>query len=225
MKWQLVGPVTLGLALVRAGVSERIAFTVAERAVCAHVLAVHARIAEALPLARHVVFLDEPMLTDLQDGSFPIAPAAALDCVSSALATIECFGVSGVHCCGDGDWASILSTGPRVLSLPVRSRLVDVAGYLAQFLERDGWVAWGAIDTDGPIPMSAERPAKALSELWCRLVSAGCDPERLVRQSMVTPACGLFTHAEGVATRLFRLVRALSEKVNADATATRLSMS
>jgi hypothetical protein len=179
----------------------------------AHVQAIRLRIAEALPNAVQVVFLDEPMLTNLQDPSFPLPPDAAIDYVSGALAAIEQFGVSGVHCCGRGDWASILAAGPNVLSLPVNSGLVDVAGFFARFLEGGGWIAWGAIATDGPISGSAERPWRDLRALWGGLAAGGCDPLRLRHQSLFTPACGLFSHAESVAARVFGALRELTDRV------------
>jgi hypothetical protein len=223
VKWQIVGPVTLGLTLVRAGVRARAAFDLATRAVQSHIDAIHQRIAAALPNATQLVFLDEPMLTDLQTAEFPLKPDRAIDHVSGVLAMIESFGVSGVHCCGHGDWASILASGPDVLSLPAEPALVDVAGYLAEFLDNGGWIAWGVIPTDRPIPMSLERPWREVRAVWCSLVSHGCDPARLLQQALMTPACGLFNHAEGVTNRVFRLLRGISDRVRDEATAKRLA--
>lgn len=213
VKWQIVGPITLGFTLLRAGVPANTAFEVSVRAVRSHIQAIRLRVAEVLPNATQVVFLDEPMLTDLQDPSFPIPRDAALDYVSGALAAIEQFGVSGVHCCGVGDWASIMATGPGVLSLPVQASLVDVAGYLGRFLDAGGWIAWGAIPTDRPITGSAERPWRDLRAMWTGLARSGCDLDRLRHQSLLTPACGLFSHAESVAGRVFRTLRELADRV------------
>src|SRR5262249_30452166 len=115
-------------------------------------------------------------------------------------------------------------SGPSVLSLPAWPSLAEVAGYLDEFLRNDGWIAWGVIPTDKPVPMTIERPWRELRTLWCRLVTAGCDPNLLLRQSLLTPACGLFSHAEGVAGRVFRLLRGLSEKVREESTALALAV-
>ncbi|MEY4372936.1 MAG: hypothetical protein RL219_1705 [Actinomycetota bacterium] len=213
VKWQMVGPVTLGRTLVRAGVPVNLAFDVAVRAVRSHIAVIREQIDRALPGVRHVVFLDEPMLTDLQDPTFPVSPDVAIDFVSGTLAAIEQFGISGVHCCGQGDWASILAAGPGVLSLPVSADLVDVAGFIGRFLEGGGWIAWGAVHTDGPVPTSAQRPWRNLNSLWSGLARGGCDLDRLRLQALLTPACGLATHAEVVASRVFRIVRELSDRL------------
>ena len=59
-------------------------------------------------------------------------------------------------------------------------RLLESAGYLARFLSDGGTIAWGAVSTEGPIAMSAERPWRKLSELWCELVQRGADPASCV---------------------------------------------
>jgi methionine synthase II (cobalamin-independent) len=221
VKWQFVGPVTLGLALVRAGVSRSIAFDVANHAVSGHVRNLVGVVERSLPGRRQVVFLDEPSIGELMDADFPIAPDRAIDLVSACLAEIERSAVSGLHCCGSADFASLIATGPSVLSIPVSPSLVDVAGYLTQFQEHGGIVAWGAVATSGPIPTSAERPWRRLSELWCDLVERGCDPGRLRRQSMITPECGLGMHTPAVAERVYRITTEVARRVHDQAVAAR----
>lgn len=221
VKWQLVGPVTLGMALMRAGVPSHVAFEVAVRAVRAHLQHLLDEVEAAIPGCRQMVFIDEPDMADLTDAAFPLAPDTAIDLVSGALAAIEQRAVSGLHVCGDADWASLIATGPQVLSMPLRPSLVSAAGYVAQFLDRGGVMAWGAVHTDGPISTTAERPWRQLTDLWCQLVDRGCDHLQLRRQSMVTPECGLGMHTPAVAERVFRITDELSRRVRDQATASR----
>jgi len=224
VKWQFVGPVTLGVALMRAGVPSALAFPVAVHAVRSHVDALQQHVAASMPDAQQVIFLDEPSFPEVSDPDFPLALDTAIDSVSGALAMIEQTSVPGVHCCGDADWASLLAAGPSVLSLPVTDNVARVAGYLARFLDSGGWIAWGAVPTDGPIPHTSERPWRNLSKLWCDLVNAGCDAVQLRTQSLITPACGLGLHSEAVAKRVFRLTNEISHRVHSQAVATRLSI-
>ena len=224
VKWQFVGPVTLGLALVRAGLETDVAFEVSVRAVRCRVRQLVDHVAKTLPGCRQVVFIDEPTLDELMAVGFPIAPDTAVDLVSAALAAIEPVVVTGLHVCATADIASLVAIGPDVLSVPVDERLVESAGYLARFLGDGGTVAWGAISTEGPIPMSAERPWRRLSELWCELVQHGADPAQLRQQSIITPECGLGTHTPAVAERVYRLAAELSERVRDQSMATRFSL-
>jgi methionine synthase II (cobalamin-independent) len=224
VKWQFTGPVTLGLSLVRAGVTEQIAYDVALAAVRAHVRAIHDAVASALPDVEQVVIFDEPSLHQIMLPGFALAPDGAVDLVSGALAALEPVATVGVHCCSDADWPSVLAAGPQVLSLPVDQGLVSIAGYLSRFLESGGIVAWGVVATDGPIPASAERPWRELSDLWCQLVQRGCDPLLLRQRAWLTPACGLGLHSVGVAEHVARLVSDVAHRVRTQASAARFTL-
>ncbi len=223
VKWQFVGPITLGLALQRAGVPASTAFDVAVRAVRAHVQHLLDAVASALPLCEQIVVLDEPDFGVVTEPGFALAPDVAVDVLSGALAVIEPVAVAGVHACAQADLASLIAAGPRLLSLPVHTGLVESAGYLHRFLESGGWIAWGAVPTEGPVPVSAERPWKQLCALWCQLVQRGCDPSLLRQQSLITPECGLGMHSNDVAERVLRITAELSRRVRDQAAATRFA--
>jgi len=224
VKWQFVGPITLGIELMRRGVVASAAFDVAVRAVRVYGRAIHRAVAEALPDAPQVAFIDEPGLSTILCPGFPLPADTAIDIVSGALAVLEPAVVSGLHCCGRGDWAAVLAAGPAVLSLPVRADVVPAAGYLARFLEGGGWIAWGAVPSDGPVGDSAERYWRELSDLWCELAQGGCDPTRLSRQALVTPACGLAGHDEQQARRTLGLVVDVAARVASRAGALHVSL-
>jgi hypothetical protein len=221
VKWQIVGPVTLGLALLRAGVPLHDAFEVSVRAVRSHVQHLLDAVEAALPGCRQIVFIDEPDMADLNEPDFPIAPDTAIDLVSGALAAIESRGLSGLHVCGDADWASMIAAGPKILSVPLTPSIVDAAGYLQRFLSRGGIIAWGAVQTDGPISATVERPWRQLSQVWCQLVERGCDHVMLRTQCLVTPECGLGLHSATVAEQVHRITAEVSRRVHDQATASR----
>lgn len=214
IKLQLTGPVTLGLALGAAGADPDVAFAVAGRAVRARALQLIARARASVPVAPLVVFVDEPGLAGGLSPSGSLGAERTIDLVSSALAAIEPHAVSGVHCCGRTDWRVLLQAGPHVLSLPGGAGIAASAGALAGFLERGGWVAWGAVPTGGPVGESASRLWRVLSTEWRELVQAGCDPSRLRRQALVTPVCGLALHDEGRADRVFALTGAVARRLH-----------
>ena len=219
VKWQLVGPVTLGLSLIRAGVPERVAFAVAIRAVRDHISSLLDAVERALPGCTQVVFVDEPAMADLADSGFPLAPDTAIDLVSGALAVIEQRAVSGLHVCGEADWASLLAAGPQVLAVPVRSSLVSSASYIQQFLSRGGVVAWGAVRTDGPIATTAERPWRQLCELWSQLTDRGCDSRLLRQNSVITPECGLGMLTPTLSEHVHHMVTDIGRRVHDQAVA------
>ena len=234
VKVQITGPATLAVALVREGVAAPVASAVAVTAVRARGRAVLDAVRAVAPDATVVAFLDEPALV----GGPPVEladPETVIDLGSGALAVWEPRAgqgdgagepgaITGVHVCGPSDWRVVLQAGPRILSVPVGADLGPSAGALATFLERDGWIAWGAVPTDRPLGESASHWWRDLSAQWCSLVQAGCDPVRIRRQALVTPACGLALHDVAQVGLVHELTRTLGLRIHDQLAGVRLSV-
>ena len=67
VKWQFVGPITVGCALVEAGMAPSEAFALAVEVVDTGVRSIEASIAAVLPNCEQLVLLDEPRLVDPYD--------------------------------------------------------------------------------------------------------------------------------------------------------------
>lgn len=199
VKWQIVGPISVGQALRRAGASPEIAFRTAARVVQSHLRALHEAVSAALPRSAQLVVIDEPFLDDMMTSDFPIAPDEAIDLLSSAMAVVEQSASVGVHCCGEVDVATLIAAGPQLLSFPVSDAVLPYTGYLDRFVRDGGWIAWGAVATEGPIAASSSRATRRLSALWDELAGRGCDVVALRAQSLLTPQCGLGGHSTAVA--------------------------
>ncbi|HUQ38979.1 MAG TPA: hypothetical protein VM030_02410 [Acidimicrobiales bacterium] len=222
VKLQLAGPVTLGLALMAAGAPPDRAFGVALAAIRARGRAIVDLLAHRAPGLAPLVVLDEPGLVGVGRPGFPLEPTALVDLMSTAMASL---GVrSGLHCCGETDWSLALGAGPDVAFIPVDRGVINHPAAVASFLEGGGWVAWGAVPTDGPVSDDPNRLWRQLTTLWCELVAGGCDPERLRTQAMVSPACGLAGHGESQAALVLRLSAALAERVQEQAAGVRLAV-
>jgi methionine synthase II (cobalamin-independent) len=224
VKWQLTGPITLGLALMHAGAPANLAFDIATRAVRVRIRALHRAVSEALPEATQVVIVDEPCMAQVLRRGFPLPPDIAIDLLSGVLAGIEISTTAGVHCCGNVDAAVLTAVGPGVLSIPADRSLLAAVGYLVEFLAHGGWIAWGAVPTDRPLRHSPERYWSDLVSLWCELVALGVDPILLRTRALVTPVCGLAHHDPAQAAIVLDHVSRVAAKVAEQASATRLSI-
>jgi len=231
-KFQLTGPVTLGVALSSAGIEPRAAFALSATVVQSRARALLALIAERAPGVAPLVFLDEPGLLACLDPGFPIGAEDALDLVSSALATLEHGAITGLRCSPRGgmtttvDWPLVLQTGPAVLAVPVQTHasLAAASASIAEFVDNGGWLAWGTVPTEGPVGSTAGLLWKQLSALWCELVQGGCEAGRLRLQAMVTPAGGLGRHSVEQAEAVLELVDDLAHRLYDQATGLRLSV-
>ena len=224
IKLQLTGPITAGLALVDAGAPADIAFAVASGAVATRARDLVALAEARAPGVPRVVVFDEPGLVGGLRSELPLPGDQVVDVLSGALAAIEDGALTGVHVCGAADWRLIMQAGPGLLSMPLGADVTGSAGALGAYLERGGWVAWGAVPTDGPLGEQNSRFWRQLSAQWCELVQNGCDPVLLRRQALVTPVCGLAMHDEVQADHVFTLTRELAEKIHDQVMGIRLSV-
>ena len=224
VKIQLTGPVTLGLALSRAGVSSRVAFAVAAEAVQARARAVIDGVARHAPGAPVVVFVDEPSLAVVEHPGFPLPPHAVVDMLTGALASLHGAAATGVHCCGPTRWDLVLEARPDILSLPVALAGGLDAALLGAFLTGGGWVAWGAVPTDAPVSDDVTFLWRRLLGAWSDLVRGGCPSLALRERALVTPACGLAGHGATQAERALVLTAQLGERMREQATSRRLTI-
>jgi methionine synthase II (cobalamin-independent) len=219
VKLQCTGPVTLGTALVAGGAAPRDAFPAAGAAVRRRARALVAEARRRLPDNPLVVVVDEPSLGAATLGDGPVGVEEAVDLVSGTLGTLEAVAVAGLHCCSYADWGAVLRSGPHLLSLPVEIAASLRPSDLGPFLERGGWVAWGAVPTNAPLaPVDGggvPRLWRSLAARWHALADGGVDPVLLRRRALVTPACGLARHDQSQAVLALRLTAALGSRVAA----------
>lgn len=194
VKVSLTGPVTLGVALWASGVDVDLAFRVAGAATRSRARSLVDHVLRRVPQAQVLVFLDEPAMGSLTDDGFPIGPNEGVDLVSSALAAIESDAITGLHCCTAVDYRLLLGAGPDILSVPVDERIIRHAGLVGDWIERGGWIAWGAVPTGGPVGDGVDRLWRRLDAVWNSLAAEACDPVRLRTNAIITPVCGLAQH-------------------------------
>jgi hypothetical protein len=224
LKVQLNGPVTLGLALARAGVAWRPAFAMAGEAVRARARAMLDQVARWAPDAQVVAFLDEPSLAASEHPGFPLAPWAVVDLLTTAVSDMHGAAATGVHCCGPTNWRVVVDAGPDIVSLPVAlAGSLDPAA-LTALLRRGGWVAWGAVPTDTPVSDDVAFLWRRLLGVWSDFVRAGCPSHLLRERAIVTPACGLAGHGPSQADRALRLAAEVGRRVRGQAAGRRVTI-
>lgn len=222
VKVQVTGPLTLGVALVDAGVPHHVAFSRGAQAARAWALAVEQLVLAHLPTTDLVLFYDEPALVLWRDGDGPLDREDATDVLSGALAAPT--GVTGVHVCGPAPVRIAFDAGPDVVGVDVSAVALEDAHCIGRFLDGGGWIAWGAVPTDRPIGESSQALWRELVDLWCELSRRGCDAMRIRCQAIITPACGLAGHGPSQAERAMRLARELGYRVMDQAAATKLTV-
>jgi methionine synthase II (cobalamin-independent) len=164
-----------------------------------------------------IVFYDEPIFAAL---GTPAYIGISDDEVTAAYASIceelhAAGTVVGIHCCGNMDWSLLTRTPVDVISFDAYSYGEKVALYAPDinvFLERGGWLAWGLVPT-GNAELVEQATAEGLTrkrdDLAEQFVQKGIARDRLMRQMILTPSCGMGTLPLRSAERVLDLLHQL----------------
>jgi hypothetical protein len=125
--------------------------------------------------------------------------------------------LAGIHCCEAVDWSLVLETRAQILSLDAYrfgATLVPYATHLHRFVERGGVIAWGIVPTlDDPFGESVQTLQERLAALLHDLFPTHMIREKVLRQSMVTPACGTGLLTQEQARHIYRLTAGISRNL------------
>jgi hypothetical protein len=168
-----------------------------------------------------ILFFDEPFLSGFGSAYLPISREEVIDILTQALEAARGAASGpltlGVHCCGNTDWALLLSTPIDILSFDSYGYFDSLRLYapaLAAFLDRGGWLAWGLVPTLDPEDLKKE----TVDGLWQRFqqqvtrLAADLNrrPREILSQALLTPACGTGYLSPAAARGVFTSLAALS---------------
>ncbi|MGA4507342.1 hypothetical protein ACQB6R_06470 [Propionibacteriaceae bacterium G1746] len=162
--------------------------------------------------------LDEPMLRPVLAGQ--VATASALHRhrrvdATDAAAALDLFadvaGVVGVHWCGAADVDVMRRTRLSAAAVDIAALATADLDDLSAWLESGRRVWWGTVPTANPDVLEpVDRSADRLFRLFRTLE---LDPAVLLRDALVTPACGLGLWSPSVARQVLERTAAVATQV------------
>jgi len=165
-----------------------------------------------------IIFIDDPAMYALSSGLYSLSPDVVADKLSEIIAMVhDAGGIAGIHCCGNADWPLLFRTGADIVSFDASTYLDKILLYTAEigeFFRRGGSLAWGIVPTTGFT--GAETAVSLISTLEDgieRLVASGIDRAAILRQSLITPSCGLGSLIPAQAEAILRLTREVSDEM------------
>lgn len=219
-KGQIAGPVTVGMN-IKGEDGNPILYNADLREVLTRFLRLRVRwqaerIAETG--ARPVVFVDEPFLASFGTPFFGWEKAKVQETLAAVTAGAE---TTGSHCCSNTEWSIFLSGPVQAVSFDAYEFADNFLVYrddLRAFLDGGGTIVWGIVPTDPDAVAAAtvESLHEAMLGHLAKVEALGYAREQVVRQSLVTPACGLGTRPLATAERAFRLTRDLAERLRGE---------
>jgi methionine synthase II (cobalamin-independent) len=166
---------------------------------------------------RSIIFVDEPAMASYGSSYVPLSRERVVSLIDEVLGGIS--GLKGVHCCGNTDWSVLLDTRMDIISFDSYDYAQSLTIYQEEgkgFIGRGGAVAWGIVPTDEK-RLAQETSASLkdrLEEAMAPFTRHGIPFDRLARQGLLTPSCGLGSlNNDDAAARALELLAELSTKM------------
>jgi methionine synthase II (cobalamin-independent) len=209
IKGQVTGPFSFAMTVTDEG-KRSLAYTPELYEVAVQGMTMKARwMARRLRAAADgvLVVLDEPYLCSFGSAFVNVSREDVVAALDGAAAAIHAEGaICGLHCCGNTDWSLVLQTGIDVVNFDAHEYFQGLSLYPAEltgFLERGGVLSWGIVPASAA---AAEIGAPALlgelDEHVAELARKGMSRERLLRQCLLTPSCGMGSRTVAEADRV-----------------------
>jgi hypothetical protein len=165
-----------------------------------------------------IIFLDEPYLSGYGSAFSPIERHVVISLLKELIGYVRerSEALMGIHCCGNTDWSMVMEAGPDIVSFDAFEYMdffLLYPDHITRFLQEGGIIAWGVV------PTSAYTGKESVEDIFLKLerglnraYELGLDKEQVIRNSILTPSCGMGSMDESSTFRVLDLLSALSEK-------------
>ena len=165
---------------------------------------------------RTIIFIYEPYLSIIGTPFASISPADAVSWIDEVVSGLE--DMKGIHCCANTDWPLVMSMNIDVLSFDAYDYGYTIALYpeeVSAFLERGGCLSWGIIPNNEDALKNTDCASviSHFEQLVTDLAGKGVDKELLLKNSILTPQCGLSGLSEDASEDAMKLLIDVSKAV------------
>jgi len=223
VKGQITGPFTMGTGIKDAE-GQAIFHDEVMRDMLVKLLALKARW-QVDHLARRgvavMLSIDEPALAGFGSSEFiSISKDDVVAALSELIQAIQAAGaMAGVHVCANTDWSMLMTAGVDLISFDAYTyfdRVVLYQDELKQFIDSGNWLAWGIVPSLDATQVDAEDVpslTRQFKQKVARVAALGIDRDVVLRQSLITPSCGLGTLGLEHAQKVMRMTKAVSDTI------------
>lgn len=205
VKWQVAGPVSLGIALIRAGTKPSTAFEVARAAVKSRITALGEAVGAVATQATQLVTIHEAFARDIDLTDFPLSRLEAVDLMASVLAAAASFGPVAITAGRGAKPIYLIEAGPNVVGIRI-DEVADAARYIADFVTHGGIIAWGFIRVNGPQAATPTIDLRRLASSWHNLLRYGADLDELRHRAIIEPDGDLSAHSVPIVQHMVDLL-------------------
>ncbi len=168
-----------------------------------------------------IIFVDEPGLAGFGSSEFTsIGREEVGQCFEEVFESVhQAGGLTGVHVCANTDWSLVLDSAADLVSFDAYGyfdRFILYPDQIRAFLDAGKFLAWGSVPTLNADDLEKETTASLMrrfEEQVLQVAALGIDIRQLIKQSLITPACGAGTLSIDLAKKVLRLTREISEEI------------
>ncbi|MFH1259273.1 MAG: hypothetical protein ABII74_05600 [Elusimicrobiota bacterium] len=166
-----------------------------------------------------VLFLDEPYLSAYGSAFTALSRQEVINCLNEIIEAVHREKVPvGVHCCGNTDWSLLLDSEIDILSFDAYEFFDTLNLYpdqLRKFINSGKTLAWGLVPTGETVSQeNVEKLSKNFFTKIESLAQKGISKEQLLRQVIITPACGVGTRSPELAEKVLKFTQQLAEEID-----------
>ncbi len=218
LKGQVTGPLSLGLKITDKE-KQAIVYDETFADIYVKYLRMEAKwqqkaLADVFP--ETLVVFDEPYMNMFGSAFLSLGEEEVLDLIARVTDGIP--GLLGIHCCGNTDWGVMIETGVDVLSLDAYAVGEVLALYpddVRGFLDRGGIIAWGIVPSiaDDFSQETKEQLLDKLEKTMGLLTKKGIELDAMLKQSIISPSCGLGGMPEAMAEDALEVTKWISDSL------------
>lgn len=168
-----------------------------------------------------IIFIDEPALAGFGSSEFiSISSGEVAACLNEVIEDIhKQGGLAGIHVCANTDWSLIMETSVDIVNFDAYSyfdKFMLYPDHIRKHIESGRMIAWGVVPTSDQDDIEKETSDSLLAQ-WedkvRKLGAIGIDKSALLKQSFITPSCGTGSLSLDHATKVLKLTREVSDKL------------
>lgn len=168
-----------------------------------------------------IIFFDEPGLAGFGSSEFTsISREEVWQCFEEVFEPVhQVGGLTGVHVCANTDWSLVLDSSADIVSFDAYGyfdRFILYADQIKAFLGAGKFLAWGVVPTLNADDLEKETTASLVRQFEDKIrqiEALGIVSQRLINQSLITPACGTGTLSIDLAKKVLKITREISEEI------------
>ncbi len=165
-----------------------------------------------------IIFIDEPAMESLGSAFSAVSAEVVAERLNEIIDVIhERGGIAAIHCCGNADWPVLFNTRIDIVNFDAFGYLEKVMLYPAdikKFMDRGGALAWGVVPTGAFTGAeTADMLVGRLDDGMKRLEQQGILRSTILRQSMITPSCGMGSLTPEKSELILKLLREVSDRM------------